>query len=795
MLRFSPALTSALASAVNKTEWCNTLITALGATRQLVIKRADSPDDVWGTGTTILDAPVTGTMSATDGVVTGLGVIGDPTTQIAGSLSSGAAVMRIIGQDPTNWVEGTMGLVGSGQDFVTRASPANANTGFGFLVSAGIAAPGNLPLTGGGGGGDLVLITTTEAVSSSGSAQSNVPFTFGQPFKQGDWNPTTHSLYAKVDGADVPIQADAVSTFADGTARLAVLTTRLPSLPGNGSKAVEIYRGPTYSQPAGTFDTSTWDPIVVATIGGVEWTASPRAALLAQLVSKTGIRLNGEVAKELRVTVPFKNPSNVDHAHLRARFDVRLYNNGTIRTDLIVENNWLLVASPAPLTYSVNCTQGVGGSTIFTQASFTHHYRTRWHRVFWHGTQAQVRPRHNKAYFLDSKITWNYNRDLVVSGTALTNMQNAVNSSNTGPMGTGTLTTDMPGTGGRDEIAPVPRWTAMWLISQDVRAWTAMLGNADACASAPIHYRDENTDLPVSVVARPNIATRYGTSSPSIPSVSYSGPWNPDIAHQGSYTFIPYVLTGDHFYIEETAFWASWDIAANDPAGRGGASGHLPPVEQLRGAAWGFRAILEAAYGLPDSHPLKSYFNTIKNNNITFFNNNYTTTSDNTYVFPLGGMKGIYNNNQIPGYENDFMMYVMAWAIENGESGLVAAFNNVGRYVVGRFTAAVQAQGFCTAQASHYWFNSRSGSTPYTTWSAYASANGAGGTCGTVAPTTDPAYSNWAEGYAAVSRGMLGAAANAGHADAPAAYTRWLTFTPNLAADYVNSPQYDIVPR
>lgn len=640
---------------------------------------------------------------------------------------------------------------------------------------------------------DLRLITTIDIRSMSASAQTNVPVTFGHPFAPGDFDPATESLYAKVDGEDIPIQYDAVATRGDGSARLAVVSALLASLGGSATKSVELYAGASFSQPGGSFNTTGWNPIISISASGGPWTVAPRDQLLAQLASNTGVRLNGPVAKEVRLMLPFKNGSNQDHPHLRLCLDVRLYNNGSIRTDCIFENGSLLAASPANYAYGVTITDGPGGSTIFSQASFTHHSRTRWHRVLWHGTQPLVRPRHNKAYFLDSKITWNYNRSLTIASGALNTVQSNLSMGGSGPMATGGLTTDMPGTGGRDEIAPIPKWSAMYLLSFDDRAWTSMMGNADAAATAPVHFRDLSSGLPVDVVSRPNIAVRYGTSSPSVPATPAGTVWNPDIAHQGSYFFIPYVVTGDNFYLEEMTFWSAWNIAANDPAGRGTSQGHMGS-EQLRGAAWGFRSILECAFALPDNHAQKSYFNTIKNNNISFFNTNFTSTSDGMYVFPLGGMKGIYNNHEIPGYENDFMLYVVSWGIENGETGLQAMFNNVTRYGVGRFLAATQAAGFCTSKGAHYWNVSRSGSTPFTTWSAYASANGSGPTCGTVA-NGDGAYPDWAEGYAAVSRGMLGAAKNAGHPDAQTAYTRWLTFTPNLAADFVNSPQYDIVPR
>lgn len=660
----------------------------------------------------------------------------------------------------------------------------------GTILYAGIEPPPSGPAR---------LITTVGIKSTVGSLQTDVPTLFGQPFEAGDFDAETESLYAIIDEETIPVQFDDVATHPDGTVRHCVVSTRLASLAANATQQVEIWAGGQYAQTPGSFNTDAWDPVVIATMtsGSVPWTASPRATLLANIASNTGIVRNGPVVKEMEFSVPFLNASSSPHAHLRLYVNVRMYANGSIRTCLSFENGWLMQASPADLTYSVSCTQGAGGSSIFTQASFTHHHHARWRKVFWTGGEIFTRPVHNKNYVLDSRIVQNLNRDRVVASTALTNILNDSNT-NRGPMDYCTLTTEMGGTGGRDEIAPVPKSTSMYLISQDDRAWTAMLRNADAAASAPVHYRDQTTGNPVDIISRPTVALRY--PSVNVPNAASSTPWIPDIAHQGSYTFIPYALTGDRWYLEEMTFWSAWNVAAVDPGGRGssGAAGWLAPVEQLRGLAWGFRSLLECAYILPDNHPMKTYFTTIKNNNVSHLNANYTSLTDNQFVTVLGACKGIYNDNQIPGYENDFFMYVLCWALENGETGLEAAAENVGRYIVGRFTAAVQALGFCTSGAAHYWFESRedNGSGPaYPNWSTYAIGNGNGSSCGTVANAGDPAYPDWAEGYAAVSRGMLGAAVNAGITNAQSAYDRWVAFTPDLDADFVNSPQYNIVPR
>ena len=41
-------------------------------------------------------------------------------------------------------------------------------------------------------------------------------------------------------------------------------------------------------------------------------------------------------------------------------------------------------------------------------------------------------------------------------------------------------------------------------------------------------------------------------------------PWTLDRAHQPSLAYIPYLMTGDLYYLEEMHFWASYDLGASD---------------------------------------------------------------------------------------------------------------------------------------------------------------------------------------------------------------------------------------
>src|SRR5690606_24571816 len=80
-----------------------------------------------------------------------------------------------------------------------------------------------------------------------------------------------------------------------------------------------------------------------------------------------------------------------------------------------------------------------------------------------------------------------------------------------------------------------------------------------------------------------------------------------DIAHQPNLVYVPYLVTGDLYYLEELQFWAMYNSFSSNPGYRDNVKGLLHP-EQVRAQAWGLRTIAEAAYITPDIHPLKSHF-------------------------------------------------------------------------------------------------------------------------------------------------------------------------------------------
>ncbi len=131
---------------------------------------------------------------------------------------------------------------------------------------------------------------------------------------------------------------------------------------------------------------------------------------------------------------------------------------------------------------------------------------------------------------------------------------------------------------------------------------------------------------PISVSGRPTLrlfdnnaflnSTSAGTSTEDqvhIIKPLSTTPWEPDCSHQPNAFMIPYMLTGDYFYLEQLYFWASWGSFGSAGGqsiswsrGLNGKGGYIS--DQPRGIAWCSRARAHAAFFAPDGAPEKVYF-------------------------------------------------------------------------------------------------------------------------------------------------------------------------------------------
>lgn len=644
-------------------------------------------------------------------------------------------------------------------------------------------------------------LTCVEVTSTSVHTQSSLPITWGQAFKAGDWQHATQRLIAQVDNATIPLQTDEISSHRDGSARFAVLSTQMAHLPPGQQRTINIYTADKSSpiRPTPLPTEPDWNLEIEAKVYDANQRvistliALPQEQLKTQIAKNIRPRLQGPVAMEYTLVTPFKDKSTGQpHPHLTARLHTRLYEGGQrIRTDVVLENTRTWTNQPTNITYALTIKRH--GMVLHEQPTFTHYHHARWHKVVWSGgSEPAQRMRHDMPYFMASRATWNYDLNLTVPEQVLekkfAQLKNIRQTQEAmGPMGNVFLMPAFGTTGARAEIGPLPEWTVYYLLSQDERAKEVMLANADAAGSVPIHYRNEETDQPLDVQNHPTVSVLFGTSKPLLPTVTDRTIWSIDTAHQASFSYIPYFMTGDAFYLDETIFWAAWNIASVNPQYRNNSEG-LIRSNQVRAQAWALRSIGEAAHALPDHHPMKKYFDERLLNNLNAF-------AKHTGESPIGAIHHHANANKIQPWQDDYVSIVLSLLAQNDDPKALEALKWFSRFTVGRFLN--EANGFCMARAPGGEWTYRDTESRYiTTWKEFFSINypsDVGTPCSAL--TVTGGYPHLGVGYAASARAMLAATSNAGIAGAKSAYLQWKNMTPQMDENLPSAPTWAIVPR
>lgn len=232
-----------------------------------------------------------------------------------------------------------------------------------------------------------------------------------------------------------------------------------------------------------------------------------------------------------------------------------------------------------------------------------------------------------------------------------------------------------PGAGG--ELAPIPRFYVKWFyiarnpdipVATKLAYWTGpVIGNAHAGTNAPAHFLDRATGvsfcpnlcvtqalktvdvhgLPYSIDANPtkslwtNLPNPYvipsGCSSPQ-PCYPTTNGWSVqsqnDTTHIYSTAFVPYLLTGDWYWMTEMNYWSMLAADVQNPGdggsiGRGGRLGYLNNNTAIRAQSWLLRNVAQGAALLPDGMPEQEYLKTVLDNTIAVEEGyNSLTTAD-----------------------------------------------------------------------------------------------------------------------------------------------------------------------
>ncbi len=542
-------------------------------------------------------------------------------------------------------------------------------------------------------------VTITESASVT---TQNYPVQIGRPFVQGEI-PNGQLPQASVNGTAVATQVDVKSRWGDGSLKHAIISFLIPTLSANQSVTVSFAPGTTVGNGALTQAQMlgaayNFDATIALTRGGVTKSASARAMLQN---SDYVVWTAGPIVTTLLLsndaqttTCGSKGASSYDlgfdsFCSFRPRFEVQFWagtNQVRVRfvgeitnteqlEDVVVDNLVLKTGNASPTTvYSLPA----------AKSPLTMFAASRWTKIFWlNGQPSKVSINHNLAYLASSGAMPNFDTTKTVSaGTISTAYSNWLalprDLYDSGEWNSNGSCCNITSGGGHDWLGPVSSWTGRWLYSGDSRMQEEALGNADLAGSFAIHFREGSSGKfldrssavsgvgrVMSISSRPRLswlasgsgfiggASSNGSAVGTVGPISTGG-WTQDPAHEPNF-FSEYVLTGDHYYLDENMFWAGWTTwfghnngtqpSDNTWRSRGptGVEGGIPDragqIYQLRGQGWAFRGRAETAWAIPDAMPEKNYFTQLLNDAIAYWEGqrNITTTANNgTAVWTYG---------------------------------------------------------------------------------------------------------------------------------------------------------------
>jgi hypothetical protein len=532
-------------------------------------------------------------------------------------------------------------------------------------------------------------VTVSDA---SGLGQTNRAISISRAFVQGE---IADFAQAAVAGTVILTQCDVKNRWPDGSLKFAIVSFVIPSIPANGSVVVSFSNQTSGNNTgflaqsdllAGTYN---FDGKMQLT-GAASHSISARAILTAAgSCQDPGSDPDGgkfectywlrgpivtAVILEDRAVRSFDvNTDGGTGNPLHPIFEAWFYPQGSlVQLGYTVENSW---ASSIPSdsardqTYSVVLTGGNSGPvTEFTNGSFTHITRSRWHRSFCiNGAGAgrayscgpTVHINQNWPYLSQTKFTPHWDPNLTIAASKISSEVASFASTNQTLGGNANGAGFYPGpnqggmnaTGAAEYHGPLTTWDIITLMSQDPTILPVTLGNADLGNAIPYFYREADSNAGhgqtfdnsgitgnvqtegriVSINARTQVslldatAQNCNTNYP-VDWINFGtggqdgGVWGTgelDTSHWPNIAYTAYLLTGQYAYYEEQLMQAAYALAASpgsractqatgNSALRMGSEGYWY-IDQERGTDWMARENFLGAFIAVDGSPEKAY--------------------------------------------------------------------------------------------------------------------------------------------------------------------------------------------
>ncbi len=445
-------------------------------------------------------------------------------------------------------------------------------------------------------------------------ALENVPVTFSRVGAEGDF---TQGITPMIAGENVPAQVDVLRKAKDGSIRHALVSLVLPKLAAGGRVKIDwLDRQPSEPKPfVWAVDRERFEmklmlqpegaATLVSDVGGIldnGWDTQNRVTIL----------YDGPLMKEFEIHDVPVDPDGKPDRQLDVYWRLRVFSGQkSVRVAVVVERcKPRQEGIPQPVQSKFQSVSVLHGEKVlYKEGPYDHLDQTRYRILCWtDGPTENIHRRPNDDYWVKGKFFPKYRftqptTKAQVDATYAKRTEDRNNQRRAGGiLEPGIIHRHMPGTGGRWEMEPYASWLVAYLLSGAPKTYEAILhADGNGAGAFYVHVRQDGMPGYDVRTVRPRPLNRgYRLPLYTLPDGS-KPPVQPDHAHAPSLGYVAYLLTGDKFYAEEASFWASYQLGEWPHKG-------LRWEGMNRAFAYGLRHVVDAAYVLPDDHPLLSYF-------------------------------------------------------------------------------------------------------------------------------------------------------------------------------------------
>jgi len=538
------------------------------------------------------------------------------------------------------------------------------------------------------------VVSNTYETPAGAKPLAGTPITVSRIGAGGDF---TKGICPSIGGKKLPAQVDVLRRAPDGSIRHALVSFVVPESPPGGRLKIDWLNEAAPAPPEFEwgFDIANFDlqlrfvtrdgTVLVSDLGNLD-TAPGQVSTLH----------DGPIMKEFEIhDVPVAKNGEPD-PHLDVIWRLRTFTGQkSVRVAAVVER--CKSRDPArkePVQYKFKSIELRHRDRIlYQEGAYDHLDQTRYRILAWtDGPLENLHRRPDYDYWLKGKFfpRYRFTAPTTAEQVDQTYTRKTRDRNNQqrkqGILESGMIHPHMPGTGGRWEMEPYPAWSVAYLMSGAPKTYRAILhADGNGAGAFYIHVRQDSApgydirSVPHPPLDRPFRINLYELPDGEKPRVQ------PDHAHAPSLGYVSYLLTGDKFYAEEASFWASYQAGEWPHKG-------VRWQQMDRSFAYGFRHVVDAAFILPDKHPLLPYFTWAVNDCLDQMNTQLVQSGRRVHspihsVFRCSGRADWVNARRCSAWQYAWVVWSLGNAADKGFEKAEAVRNWAAEYIVGFYTS------------------------------------------------------------------------------------------------------------